>query len=75
MATDDSEKNALIERLKVLEYAIRKSITVREDQDEPADLPHKEEAGRCGVLAEDDITKGDLLTAVQTLVRSIQRKN
>jgi hypothetical protein len=70
-----NDTDITIERLKTLEYAIRKSITVREDQDEPADLSHSEEAVRCRVDVEDGITKGDLLTAVQTLVRSLQRKN
>jgi hypothetical protein len=62
-----------IERLITLEYAIRKSMTVREDQDEPADLQHTDVAKSYGVSVEDGITKGDLLSAVQTLVRAKQK--
>lgn len=64
----------LIERLTLLEYAIRQSMTVREDQDEPAHPEHKDEAERYGISVEDTITKGDLLNAVQTLVRVMQKK-
>lgn len=64
----------LIERLTNLEYAIRQSMTVREDQDEVADQQHKHEAERYGIAVEDATTKGDLLNAVQTLVRATQKK-
>jgi hypothetical protein len=64
----------LIERLKILEYAIRKSLTVREEQEDDADPQHRAEAERCGIPAEDLTTKGELLNAVQTAVRSIQAK-
>jgi hypothetical protein len=64
----------LIERLKILEYEIRKSMTVREDQEEDADPQHRDEAGRCGIAVEGLDTKGELLNAVQTTVRSIQAK-
>jgi hypothetical protein len=64
----------LIERLTNLEYAIRQSMTVREDQDEAADQQHKYEAERYGIVVEDATTKGDLLNAVQTLVRATQKK-
>lgn len=64
----------LVEHLTNLEYAIRLSMTVREDQDEVAELQHKHEAERYGVSVEDAMTKGDLLNAVQTLVRAIQKK-
>jgi hypothetical protein len=64
----------LIERLTNLEYAIRRSITVREDQDEAADPQHKDEAGRCGIAVEGAPTKEELLNTVQTLVRSTQRQ-
>ncbi len=75
MANANEKNHAdLIEQLQLLEYAIRRSITVREDQDEPAELQHKEDVKRYGVDVEDDITKGDLLNAVQTLVRANQRK-
>lgn len=64
----------LIERLTILEYAIRQSMTVREDQDEPAYGQHSDEAARCGIPVEDLNTKGELLNAVQTLVRATQAK-
>ena len=64
----------LIERLKALEYAVRKSMAVREDQDEVAEPQHVEEAQACGIWAEDATTKGDLLGAVQTLVRATQAR-
>lgn len=48
-------------------------MTVREDQDEAAELPHMNEAERCGIAIEDAMTKGDLLNAVQTLVRATQK--
>jgi hypothetical protein len=67
-----AELPLLIERLKTLEYEIRKSITVREDQEELVDPQHEEEAKRCGIPVEEFSTKGDLLNAVQTAVRSAQ---
>ena len=64
-----------IEHLKALEYAIRSSITVREDQDEPALPPHMEEAAHYGIQIQNDMTKGDLLNGVQTLLRATQTRN
>lgn len=69
------EQDNLIERLTILEYAIRQSMTVREDQDEPVNPEHAEEAQRYGILIEVDLTKGDLLNAVQTLVRAKQKES
>lgn len=63
----------LIERLGILEYAIRQSMTVREDQDEAAEPQHIEEAAQCGITVDDAMTKGDLLNAVQTLHRASQK--
>nr|WP_143710607.1 hypothetical protein [Janthinobacterium sp. Marseille] len=63
----------LIERLGTLEYAIRQSMTVREDQDEPAEPQHIKEAAQCGIAADDAMSKGDLLNAVQTLHRARQK--
>lgn len=60
----------LNERLKQLEYAIRTSITVREDQEEDADPRHVEEAAQCGIGVDAAMTKGDLLSAVQTVLRA-----
>lgn len=62
----------LIERLQSFEYSIRQSITVREDQDEDALPPHREEAQALGISSDAAATKGDLLNAVQTLLRSLQ---
>ena len=64
-----------IEHLKALEYAIRSSIAVREDQDEPALPPHMEEAAHYGIHIENDMTKGDLLNGVQTLLRATQTRH
>ncbi|MDO8304764.1 hypothetical protein [Herminiimonas sp.] len=72
---NESSRADLIARLSKLEYAIRQSMTVREDQDEPAYPEHKDEAERYGISAEADVTKGDLLNAVQTLVRATQKKS
>lgn len=75
MENTNETANALqAERLKRLEYEIRKSITVREDQEEDVELQHMEEAARCGIPVEDLCTKGDLLNAVQTAVRLIEAK-
>lgn len=63
----------LIERLGILEYAIRQSMTVREDQDEPAEPRHLAEAAQYGVAVDDAMTKGDLLNVVQTLHRASQK--
>jgi hypothetical protein len=61
----------IAQRLKTLEYAVRQSMTVREDQEEAADPQHLDEAKGCGISVEDGMTKGDLLSAVQTLMRAI----
>lgn len=63
----------LIARLSNLEYAIRLSMTVREDQDEPAEPQHLAEAAQYGVVVDDAMTKGDLLNVVQTLHRASQK--
>ncbi len=67
------EQHHLIEHLTHLEYAIRQSMTVREDQDEPANAEHITEAETYGIVVDPQLTKGDLLNAVQTLVRTTQR--
>ena len=69
------EQDHSIERLTILEYAIRQSMTVREDQDEPANPEHKDEAERYGISVDSTVTKGDLLNAVQTLVRARRKEN
>jgi hypothetical protein len=65
----------LIDRLNTLEYAIRQSMTLREDQDEPANSKHKDEAERYGISVDSAVTKGDLLNVVQTLVRKKQKES
>ena len=64
-----------IEHLQTLEYAIRSTMTVREDQDEPALPQHTEEAAHYGIPTEQGMTKGELLNGVQTLLRATQTKN
>jgi hypothetical protein len=69
---NDSATALSIESLKVLEYSIRNSITVREDQEENAEPQHKAEAERYGIRSDALTTKGDLLNTVQTALRSAQ---
>ncbi|HTH95197.1 MAG TPA: hypothetical protein VL550_08190 [Rhodocyclaceae bacterium] len=57
-------------QMQSLEYAIRQSMSVREDQEDPADPLHIEEARRYGIPAHDDLSKGDLLSLVQTHLRA-----
>jgi len=64
----------LTDRLTQLEYAIRVSITVREDQEDAATPEQLEEAAACNVHIEQDMSKGDLLSAVQTLKRAAQTR-
>ncbi len=64
----------LIERLSALEYAIRQSMTVREDQDEPAIPQHLTEAAQYGITVSEAMTKGDLLNVVQTMHRARQKQ-
>ncbi|WP_293779389.1 hypothetical protein [uncultured Oxalicibacterium sp.] len=61
-----------IDHLQALEYAIRSSITVREDQDEAALPQHLEEGAHYGIHVEADMTKGELLNSVQTVLRAVQ---
>lgn len=58
-------------RLQKLEYAIRQSMPVREDQEDPADPRHLEEAAACGVAVTPELSKGDLLSLVQTRMRAL----
>lgn len=59
------------ETLQKLEYAIRQSMPVREDQEDPADPQHLAEAAACGVAVTPDLSKGDLLSLVQTRIRAL----
>lgn len=61
----------MLEDLKRLEYAIRQSIPVREDQEDPADTQQLQEARRCGIDIRGELSKGDLLSLVQTRLRSL----
>jgi hypothetical protein len=63
---------ALIDALKTLEYAIRRSITLREDLEDDADAAHRDAASRCGIDIGPLQAKGDLLSAVQKTLRAIQ---
>ena len=58
-------------RLQKLEYAIRQSMPVREDQEDPADPRHQEEAAACGIALTPDLSKGDLLSLVHTRRRAM----
>ena len=71
MSSDSHE--VLIEQLRKLEYSIRQSITVREDQEEDVDPVHRSEAERLGIAGTSLISKGDLLNAVQTALRAAVR--
>lgn len=64
----------LAAQLQLLEYAIRRSITVREDQEDAAGIEHIEAARGLGVSVDAAASKGDLLAAVQTLLRATQSK-
>lgn len=76
MKENTGNANALIEQLIALEYAIRQSTAVREDQEDNADASHLEIAKNYGINATadmtSDITKGDFLNAVQTQLRKLQ---
>jgi hypothetical protein len=72
--SDEKNRAELIDRLTQLEYAIRQSMIVREDQDEPADPQHISEAARYGIAVANTATKEELLNAVQTLCRAMQKK-
>lgn len=58
------------QRLQSLEYAIRQSMPVREDQEDPADPQHLDEAAACGIAVTPALSKGDLLSLVQTHIRA-----
>lgn len=63
------------ERLQKLEYAIRQSMPVREDQEDAADPQHLDEAIACGIAITPAmasmLSKGDLLSLVQTHIRAL----
>jgi hypothetical protein len=65
----------LIEQLIRLEYAIRQSMAVREDQEDAAEAAHIDQAARLGISVQAEPSKGDLLTAVQTLLRATQARD
>jgi hypothetical protein len=58
------------ERLQTLEYAIRQSMPVREDQEDPAAAQHLDEAAACGIVVPPELSKGELLSLVQTRLRA-----
>lgn len=57
--------------LQNLEYAIRQSMPVCKDQEDPADPQHLAKAALCGVAVTADLSKGDLLSLVQTRIRAL----
>lgn len=59
-----------MDELQALEYAIRVSMPVRDDQEDPAHAQHLEEAARLGITVTSNVSKGDLLALVQTKIRS-----
>jgi hypothetical protein len=61
------------EQLQKLEYAIRQSMPVRDDQEDSADPQHLADAATCGIAVTPDLSKGDLLSIVQTHLRSHPR--
>ena len=63
--------NHSLERLQKLEYAIRQSMPVREDQEDPAEPQHLDEAAACGIAVTPGLSKGDLLSLVQTRIRAL----
>ncbi len=63
-----------IDQLSFLEYEIRRSITVREDQEEDALDSHLKLADQYGISLQGVVTKGDLLGAVQTAVRAARSR-
>jgi hypothetical protein len=64
----------LAAQLQLLEYAVRRSITVREDQEDAASAEHIAVARGLGISVDAEASKGDLLAAVQTLLRVTQAK-
>jgi len=62
----------LIEKLIRLEYAIRQSMSVREDQEENIEPRHAQEAMHLGIQASAEMSKGDVLSLVQTALRAKQ---
>jgi hypothetical protein len=72
---DKSGSHHLVEELQHLEYEIRRSITVREDQEDAADRLQIDAARKLGIAAEPESSKGDLLSLVQTQLRAAQAKS
>ncbi|HEX2604349.1 MAG TPA: hypothetical protein VHL60_06735 [Oxalicibacterium sp.] len=72
---DKSRSHHLVEQLQHLEYEIRRSITVREDQEDAADRQQIDAARELGIAAEPESSKGDLLSLVQTQLRAAQAKS
>lgn len=56
--------------LQELEYAIRQSMAVREDQEDPADPAHMAQAAACGIAVSPELSKAELLSMVQTRLRA-----
>ena len=69
---DEINRSDPVEQLQSLEYAIRRSMIVREDMDEAAEQCHVDEAEGVGIAVPDMPTKGELLSVVQTALRVAQ---
>ena len=69
--TNNAHNADPIEALRKLEYAIRQSMPVRDDQEDPADPQHLAEAAACGIAVTPTLSKGDLLSLVQTRIRAL----
>lgn len=65
------QNTELIDRLRKLEYAIRQSMPVRDDQEDPAEPRDVSEAAACGIAVPREPSKGDLLSLVQTRQRAL----
>lgn len=75
--TQNTDRHAadLVAQLHQLEYAIRRAIIVREDQEDEAGAEHIDAARGLGISVDGDASKGDLLAAVQTRLRVVQSKS
>lgn len=69
--TNNVQNTDPLEALRQLEYAIRQSMPVREDQEDPADPQHLDAAAACGIAITLSLSKGDLLSLVQTRIRAL----
>ena len=55
----------------VIKLLVKPGDAVREDQEDPADPQHLAEAAACGIAVTPHLSKGDLLSLVQTRIRAL----